>query len=217
MVRGEGLEVLEERIKTMDPNENEIYKFLGIKKADGIKSKKVFERMKCEVKKRVTMLTNTELNDVNLVRAINTKVIPVAVYPMNVCKFTGGELKELDPVIKRELRSKNMLGMQASDERLYLKREDGGRGIKLLRDIYKETRLRVACYMACSENKWISTVWRRENVKEENSIVEEAMKIMEDVEVEIQFKEGNIRIDGQLIDKGWKTAWKRLKENLKRE
>ena len=45
--------------------------------------------------------------------------------------------------------------MQASDERLYLKREDGGRGIKSLRDIYKVTRLRVACYMACSENKWI--------------------------------------------------------------
>ena len=29
MVRGEGLEVLEERMKTMDPDENEIYKFLG--------------------------------------------------------------------------------------------------------------------------------------------------------------------------------------------
>ena len=106
MVRGEGLEVLEEGIKTMDPDENEIYKFLGIEQVDGIKTKKVFERVKCVVKKRVKMLTNTELNDVNLVRAINTKVIPVAAYPMNVCKFTGGELKELDQVIKRELRSK---------------------------------------------------------------------------------------------------------------
>ena len=56
--------------------------------------------------------------------------------------------------------------------------------------------------MACLENKWISAAWRRENAKEENSIAEEAMKIMEDVEVEIQFKEGNIRIDGELINKG---------------
>ena len=30
MVREEGLQVLEERMKTMDPDENEIYKFLGI-------------------------------------------------------------------------------------------------------------------------------------------------------------------------------------------
>ena len=98
-------------------DENEICTFLGIEQVDGIKTEKVFEQVKGEVNKRVKMLTNTELNDVNLVRAINTKVIPVAAYPMNVCKFTDGELKELDQVIKRELRSKNILGKQSSDER----------------------------------------------------------------------------------------------------
>ena len=95
-------------MKAIDPDKNEIYKFLGIKQADGIKTKKVFDRVKDEVNKRVKMLTNTELNDVNLVHAINTKVIPVAAYSMNICKFTDAELKELDQVIKRELRSKNM-------------------------------------------------------------------------------------------------------------
>ena len=64
-----------------------------------------------------------------------------------------GELNELDQVIKRERRSKKMLGKQASDERLYLKRKDGGRGIKSLRDTYRETRVRIASYMACSENR----------------------------------------------------------------
>ena len=34
MIRGEGLEVLEERMKTMDPDKNEIYRFLGIEQAD---------------------------------------------------------------------------------------------------------------------------------------------------------------------------------------
>ena len=43
MIKGEGLEVLKERMKTMDPDENEIYKFLGIEQADGIKMKRVFE------------------------------------------------------------------------------------------------------------------------------------------------------------------------------
>ena len=129
IVRGEGLEVLEERMKMMDPDKYEIYKFLGIEHVDRIKTKKVFERVKGKVNKRVKMLTNTELNDVNLVHAINTKVIPVAAYPMNVFKFNGGELKELEQVIKLELRLKNMLGEQSSDERLYLRREDGGRRI----------------------------------------------------------------------------------------
>ena len=144
MVRGEGLQVLEERMKTMNPDENEIYEFLGIEQADGIKTKAVYERVKEEVTKRVKMLTKTELNDADLIKVINMKVIPVATYAMNVCKFTVAELKELDQIIKKELRVKNMLGRQASDERLYLKRERGGRGLKSLRDAYRETRLRVA-------------------------------------------------------------------------
>ena len=56
------------------------------------------------------MLVETELNDASLIRAINEKVIPVAAYPMNVCQFNNGELMELDQVVKRELRSRNMLG-----------------------------------------------------------------------------------------------------------
>ena len=120
MVKGEGLEVLEEKMKATDPDENDICTFLGIEQADGIKTKKVFERVKGEVNKRVKILTTIELNGVNLVRAINTNVIPVAAYSMNVYKFTDEELKELDQVSKRELRSKNMLGKQSRDERLYL-------------------------------------------------------------------------------------------------
>ena len=85
MVKGEGLPVLEERMKTMDPDENEIYKFLDVEQADGIKTKNVFERVKNEVKKRTKMLVETELNDANLIRAINEKVILVAAYPINVC------------------------------------------------------------------------------------------------------------------------------------
>ena len=93
-----------------------------------------------------------------------------------------------------------MLGKQSRDEKLYPRREDGGRGINSLKDIYKETRLRVACYMACLENKWISAGWRRKNTKQGNSVVEEAMKTMGDVGIEFQFDEGNIQIDGELID-----------------
>ena len=69
MVRGEGLQVLEERMKMMNPNENEIYKFLGIEQGDGINTKAVYERVKEEVTKRVKMLTKTELNDANLIKS----------------------------------------------------------------------------------------------------------------------------------------------------
>ena len=43
VVRGKGLQVLEERMKAMDPDENEISKFLGIQQADGIQTNTVFK------------------------------------------------------------------------------------------------------------------------------------------------------------------------------
>ena len=46
IVRGEGLQVLGKRMKTMDSDENKIYKFLGIEQTDGIQTKTVFERVK---------------------------------------------------------------------------------------------------------------------------------------------------------------------------
>ena len=79
-----------------------------------IRTKTVFDRVKEEVSKRVKMIANTELNDANLIKAINMKVIPVAAYAMNICRFIVGELKELDQTIKRELRGKNMLGKYAA-------------------------------------------------------------------------------------------------------
>ena len=146
------------------------------------------------------------------------KVIPVAAYAMNICKFSVGELKELDQIIKKQLRGKNMLGRQASDERLYLKREKGGRGLKSLRDVYKETRLRVACYMAKSNNQWIETAWTREVIKEDNAIVMESIKTMEEVGVRLRFKGRSIRLDDEVIDEAreWKPAWRKVKTSLQK-
>ena len=78
------------------------------------------------------MFTKTELNDINLIKEINTKVIPVAAYPMNVCKFTKAELSELDLVVKRELRKCNMLGRQSVNNSLHINRDVSGQGLKSL-------------------------------------------------------------------------------------
>ena len=134
-------------MKTIDPDQKKICKFLGVEQADGIKTKEVYNRVKEEVNRILQLLTKTEINDKNLIKSINTKVIPVMAYPMNVCKFIKAELNELDLVVERDLRKFNTLGRQSSDERLYLKKDVDGQGLKLLRDVFVETRLGVACYM----------------------------------------------------------------------
>ena len=77
IVKGEGLQILQERMKTMDPDQKEIYLFLGVKQAGGIKTKEVNNRVKEEVNRRLQMLTKTDSNGKKLIKAINTKVIPV--------------------------------------------------------------------------------------------------------------------------------------------
>ena len=82
MVKCKGFQGLNEKMKTMNHDGNEIYQFLEVKQADGIKMKELYNRVKEKSSRGMKIITRTELNDKNLV-----KVIPVAAYPMNVCKL----------------------------------------------------------------------------------------------------------------------------------
>ena len=205
-------------MKTMNPDETKIYKFLEIEQADGIETKTVFEKVKKEVSERVKMIPNIELNDANFIKAINMKVIPVVAFTMNICRFSVGELNELDQIIKRELQGTNMLVKEASDERLYLKSENGGRGLKSLRDTYKGTRLRVACHMAKFTSRWIEAAWRRETIKEQNAIAVKSVKTMEETGVRLSFEGKLIRLADEVIDeeREWKPTWWKVKTCLQK-
>ena len=120
---------------------------------------------------------------------------------MNVWKLSNRELKELDQIVKKKLRSKQMLGKHASNEIIYLKREDRERGLKSMRDVHEETRLRVACYMSKSENRWIQAAWRRETSNVENAVVTEARTTMEEVGMGLKFEENAMQLDGEQIRK----------------
>ena len=73
MVEVEGLQVLNGKMKTIEHNENEIYKFLGVEQADGINIKEVShraEKMYIIVEKfsrRMNIITKTKLNFKNVV------------------------------------------------------------------------------------------------------------------------------------------------------
>ena len=55
---------------------------------------------------RLNKLLDMELYDENLIKAINTRVLPVAMHPMNMCKMSKAELNELDMSVKRVLSGK---------------------------------------------------------------------------------------------------------------
>lgn len=133
-------------MKALDPEQNEIYKFLACEQGETINVKSIMRQVKKEIEKRMNQLVKLELHDNNLVKAINCRVIPVPGYVMNVCN-----LGKSDMMIYRILRRWLFHGKQSSDERLYLQKDAGGRGLKSFQDVYQEIKLRLLCYIAMSE------------------------------------------------------------------
>ena len=72
MVKGEGLNILQERMSVLDPEKKEVYKFLGCEQRDKIDVKMVKKRVKEEIRKRAKQLVKRNLNDKHLMQAINT-------------------------------------------------------------------------------------------------------------------------------------------------
>ena len=109
------------------------------------------------------------------------------------------------------------MGRQSNDERFYLKKDVGGRGLKSLRDVFVETRLRVAWYMVKSSNKWIKEAWKRELLKETNSIKDEAITSMYAVRTVLYFEEDYILLDEERIEKDWRATKARLKNSVEQK
>ena len=219
IIKGEGLSVIEEKTKALDPEQREIYKFLGCKQAEKRDMERVMARVKAETQKRINALVQQDLYDKNLINSINRTVIPVAGYVMNVCTFTKQKLDELDKAIKKILRDNKMRGRQASDERLYRngseKYENGRRDLKNMKDLYKETKVRVACYMTHSESAWIKTAWRREFQKEGKSIKSEAEDALREIGEIVEFSLDHVKIQGIAHAGDWRKIWKKLKRKIK--
>ena len=73
MVMAEGLDVLAERMKALNPKQNKNYKFLGCEQAEQIDTDAVYRRVKAKMNKRTKALTSMERYERNLIKAIKHK------------------------------------------------------------------------------------------------------------------------------------------------
>jgi len=102
------------------------------------------------------------------------------------------------------------------NERLYTNRKAGSRGLKSFREVYDETKTRVACYMATCTNEWICAVWKSEMQKEHTSLKQEAETVMRKVDAPVTFDQGAVIISENRQTE-WKAGWQTLKEILAEE
>ena len=110
-----------------------------------------------------------------------------------------------------------IMGRQASDEPLYVKRKDGRRGLKSLREVYEEARLCVGCYMFVSDTRWIKEAWEQEARKECISIKDEVILTMQRKGKTVQFEGEDMKLEGKTLDRGFKPIWKLVKKCIKKD
>ena len=97
-----------------------------------------------------------------------------------------------------------------------MKRKDGGRGLKAMREVYEETGLCAGCYMFVSDNRWIKEAWKQEARKECNSIKDEIILTMQTKGKTIQFEGKDMKLEGKILGREFKPIWKQVKKCFKK-
>ena len=128
------------------------YKYLGINEGDGIQHATMKEQIRKEYYRRVRLVTKTELNGSNKIEAINTLAVPVFTYSVNIVNWQTCEIRKLDTTTRKLLTMERMNHPKADVERMYLPREDGGRGLTQLELVFKTTTVGLHAYLEQTED-----------------------------------------------------------------
>ena len=108
--------------------EKETFKYLGILEADTIKQVEMKEKIKKEYFRRTRKLLETKVHSRNLIKGIDTWLVPLIRYSGPFLKWTR-ELKQMDPRTRKLMTEHKALHLRDNIDRLYVSRKKGGRGL----------------------------------------------------------------------------------------
>lgn len=132
------------------------YKYLGILQESDVKHREMKEIIKNEYLRRVKLLARSKLYARNLFPAINAWAVSVVRYTAGVLDWRQKELKDMDVKTRKILTMFNTFHKKGSVCRLYLKRNQGGRGLISVEECAHIETINLGKYMVKSEEKLIS-------------------------------------------------------------
>ena len=113
------------------------YTYLGILELDQIKEHEMKNKVTTEYKRRLRQILKSKLNGKNKIQAINTWAVALLRYGAGIIDWKVAELKKIDRTTRKTPTMYGAFHPKSDVDRLYLKREHGGRGL-----ISVETRVR---------------------------------------------------------------------------
>ena len=134
-------------------NDGDSYKYLGILEADRITHEEMKETVTKEYKRRVRKILETKLNGGNLVKAINTWAIPLLRYSAAFLDWRKSELQDLDRKTRKLLTMHNGLHPKSNVDRIYIPREEGGRGLTAQEQALATNLMKARIYQTQEDSK----------------------------------------------------------------
>jgi hypothetical protein len=158
------------------------YKYLGIEESDSVQHQQMKERLAKEYTRRLRLILKTELNAKNKITATGTLAIPVLRYSFGIINWRLEEIKKIDRKTRKILTMYKMHHPKADTDRLYVKREEGGRGLSQIEAAYKTEIISTAEYLKkrYKEDQFVNMI-RSHNSSQPhmNSTVKAAAKIID--------------------------------------
>ena len=127
---------LQDQIRTLE--ENETYKYLSILVADTIKHVQMKDKIQKEYHRR-TKKMKTKLTRRNLIKGINTWVIPLIGYSRPFLKCTRDELKQMDQRTRKLMTMHKAFHPRDDVDGLYVSTKEGIRGLVCIEDSINTT------------------------------------------------------------------------------
>ena len=168
-------------IRDLDPEET--YKYLGVNEGNGINHASMKEKIRKWYYQRIRLVLKIKLNSKNCIEAINILSVPVVQYSFNIINWNIADLNRLDTKTCKLLTSNKMYHPKADDDRLYLPRSSGGRGMIELQTSYKTITIGIQKYLTVSNNWMIQLVRQHEENKKLHSIVKETRRFKREFEL----------------------------------
>ena len=151
----EGIELPDGEV--MQEVEEEGYKYLGVLEGDGLMTKKMKKIVQNEYLRRVKQVARSKLYARSLISSINVWAVSVVRYTAGILEWKEKELQALDVKTRKILTTNGAFHRKSSVDRLYLKRQDGGRGLMSVEECVKKEELGLCEYVKASD-EWMLKV-----------------------------------------------------------
>ena len=129
-----------------------MYKYLGVDEDTGFDRSLNKEKIRKEFLWRTWKIWESELYSRNKVTAYNTFALPVLTTSVGVLDWNEQELKDLDVKTRKVLNMSASLHSKGDIDRFYVPRSNGGRGLNMVLDMFKNRMANLSNYLQQTHN-----------------------------------------------------------------